>query len=86
MNETKTVEKENIAAEKLNSRFAMIGFIAIIYAYLTAEKIIPGFVLWFLYQKDNDMYPLRWYFSSSCCSCFNHNNDKYIHIRLVFKT
>ena len=44
MNETKTVEKEKIVAEKLNGRFAMIGFIALIGAYLTTGQIIPGFV------------------------------------------
>ena len=44
MNETKTVEMEKIVAEKLNGRFAMIGFIALIGAYLTTGQIIPGFV------------------------------------------
>ena len=44
MNETKKVEKEKIVAEKLNGRFAMIGFIALIGAYLTTGQIIPGFV------------------------------------------
>ncbi|AQL31323.1 MULTISPECIES: high light inducible protein [unclassified Prochlorococcus] len=44
MNETKAVEKEKIVAEKLNGRFAMIGFIALIGAYLTTGQIIPGFV------------------------------------------
>ena len=44
MNETKTFEKEKIVAEKLNGRFAMIGFIALIGAYLTTGQIIPGFV------------------------------------------
>ena len=44
MNETKTVEKEKIVAEELNGRFAMIGFIALIGAYLTFGQIIPGFV------------------------------------------
>ena len=44
MNETKTVEKEKIVAEKLNGRFAMIGFIALIGAYLTTGQIIPGCV------------------------------------------
>ena len=42
--ETKTVEKEKVVAEKLNGRFAMIGFIAAIGAYLTTGQIIPGFV------------------------------------------
>ena len=44
MNKTKTVEKEKIVAEKLNGRFAMLGFIALIGAYLTSGQIIPGFV------------------------------------------
>jgi len=30
--------------ERLNGRFAMIGFIALIGAYLTTGQIIPGFV------------------------------------------
>ena len=42
--ETKTVKKEKVVAEKLNGRFAMIGFIAAIGAYLTTGQIIPGFV------------------------------------------
>jgi hypothetical protein len=41
--ETKAVEKEKVVAEKLNGRFAMIGFIAM-GAYLTTGQIIPGFV------------------------------------------
>ena len=44
MNKSKTVEKEKIVAEKLNGRFAMIGFIALIGAYLTTGQLIPGFV------------------------------------------
>ena len=43
-NETKLVEKEKIVAEKLNGRFAMIGFVALVGAYLTTGQIIPGFV------------------------------------------
>ena len=41
---TKTVEKEKIIAEKLNGRFAMMGFVALIGAYLTTGQIIPGMV------------------------------------------
>ena len=40
----KIVEKEKVVAEKLNGRFAMLGFIALIGAYLTTGQIIPG--LW----------------------------------------
>ena len=44
MKESKTIEKEKIVAEKLNGRFAMMGFIALIGVYLTTGQIIPGFV------------------------------------------
>ena len=42
--ETKLVEKEKIVAEKLNGRFGMMGFLAIVGAYLTTVQIIPGFI------------------------------------------
>ena len=44
MKESKTIEKEKFVAEKLNGRFAMMGFIALVGAYLTTGQIIPGFV------------------------------------------
>ena len=44
MTNTKTVEKEKVIAEKLNGRFAMMGVIALVGAYLTTGQIIPGFV------------------------------------------
>ena len=44
MKETKIVEKEKVVAEKLNGRFAMMGFIALVGAYLTTGQIIPGIV------------------------------------------
>ncbi len=40
----KPIEKEKIVAETLNGRFAMIGLIAALGAYLTTGQIIPGFV------------------------------------------
>ena len=39
---TKTIEKEKVIAETLNGRFAMIGFIALLGAYVTTGQIIPG--------------------------------------------
>ena len=42
--QSKTIEKEKIIAEKLNGRFAMMGFVALVGAYLTTGQIIPGFV------------------------------------------
>ena len=44
MTNTKTVEKEKVIAEKLNGRFAMMGFIALVGAYLTTGQIVPGMV------------------------------------------
>ena len=40
----KEIEKEKLVAEKLNGRFAMLGFLAAVGAYLTTGQIIPGFV------------------------------------------
>ena len=40
----KLVEKEKIVAEKLNGSFAMLGFVALVGAYLTTGQIIPGFI------------------------------------------
>ena len=42
--EPKIVEKEKLVAEKLNGRFAMLGSIALVGAYLTTGQIIPGFI------------------------------------------
>ena len=41
---TKTIEKGKVVAETLNGRFAMLGLVAAIGAYLTTGQIIPGFV------------------------------------------
>ena len=41
---TKSIEKEKVVAQTINGRFAMIGLIAAIGAYLTTGQIIPGFV------------------------------------------
>ena len=40
----KTIEKEKVVAETLNGRFAMLGLIAALGAYLTTGQIVPGFV------------------------------------------
>ena len=44
MSKAKTIEKEKIFTEQINGRFAMIGFITTIGAYLTTGQIIPGMV------------------------------------------
>ena len=40
----KDIERQKVVAEKLNGRFAMLGFVAAVGAYLTTGQIIPGFV------------------------------------------
>ena len=50
-NESKIIEKEKIVAEKLNGRFAMLGFVALIGAYLTTDQIE---VLSKYFKKKND--------------------------------
>ena len=40
----KKIEKEKLVAETLNGRFAMLGLIAALGAYLTTGQIIPGFI------------------------------------------
>ena len=40
----KTIEKEKVVAETLNGRFAMLGLVAAVGAYLTTGQIIPGLV------------------------------------------
>ena len=42
--EPKIIEKEKVVAEKINGRFAMLGFIALVGAYLTTGQIIPGLI------------------------------------------
>jgi len=42
--ENKNIELEKIVAEKLNGRVAMLGFVALVGAYLTTGQIIPGFI------------------------------------------
>ena len=44
MSKSKAIEKEKIVAEQINGRFAMLGFMAAIGAYLTTGQIIPGIV------------------------------------------
>ena len=44
MKKPKLIEKEKIIAEQLNGRFAMVGFVAALGAYLTTGQIFPGIV------------------------------------------
>ena len=59
MKESKTIEMEKVVAEKLNGRFAMMGFIALVGAYLTTGQIIPGFVSLDFISNNQGYFPLR---------------------------
>ncbi len=42
--ENKNVEPEKVIAERINGWAAMLGFVALVGAYLTTGQIIPGIV------------------------------------------
>ncbi len=41
---TRKIDPQKIKAEKLNGRFALLGIIALVGAYVTTGQIIPGIV------------------------------------------
>ena len=41
---SKNIDPQKIVAEKLNGRFALLGVIALVGAYVTTGQIIPGIV------------------------------------------
>ena len=43
-NKSRNVDPQKITAEKLNGRFALLGVIALVGAYVTTGQIIPGMV------------------------------------------
>ena len=41
---SRNIDPQKITAEKLNGRFALLGVIALVGAYITTSQIIPGMV------------------------------------------
>ena len=41
---SRNIDPQKITAEKLNGRFALLGVIALVGAYVTTGQIIPGMV------------------------------------------
>ena len=41
---TRKIDPQKITAEKLNGRFALLGLIALVGAYVTTGQVIPGMV------------------------------------------
>ncbi len=40
--QSRNIDPQKITAEKLNGRFALLGVIALVGAYVTTGQIIPG--------------------------------------------
>ena len=43
-NKKRNIDPQKISAEKLNGRFAFLGVIALVGAYISTGQIIPGMV------------------------------------------
>ena len=43
-NQTRNIDPQKITAEKLNGRFALLGVIALVGAYISTGQIIPGMI------------------------------------------
>ena len=43
-NKKRNIDPQKIFAEKLNGRFALLGVIALVGAYISTGQIIPGMV------------------------------------------
>ena len=43
-NTKRNIDQQKVTAEKLNGRFALLGVIALVGAYVTTGQIIPGIV------------------------------------------
>ena len=43
-NQKRNIDPQKVSAEKLNGRFALLGVIALVGAYISTGQIIPGMV------------------------------------------
>ena len=43
-NQKRNIDSQKISAEKLNGRFALIGVIALVGAYISTGQIVPGII------------------------------------------
>tara|TARA_B100000902_G_scaffold96049_1_gene98743 strand:+ start:303 stop:446 length:144 start_codon:yes stop_codon:yes gene_type:complete len=41
-NQKRNIDPQKTSAEKLNGRFALVGVIALVGAYITTGQIVPG--------------------------------------------
>ena len=45
-NQSRNIDPQKIRAENLNGRFALVGLVALMGAYITTGQIVPG-IIWF---------------------------------------
>tara|TARA_B100001093_G_scaffold397035_1_gene384278 strand:- start:303 stop:446 length:144 start_codon:yes stop_codon:yes gene_type:complete len=43
-NQTRNIDPQKISTEKLNGRYALLGVIALVGAYISSGQIVPGIV------------------------------------------
>ena len=43
-NQKRNIDPQKVSAEKLNGRFALIGVIALVGAYISSGQIVPGII------------------------------------------
>ena len=43
-NQKRNIDPQKISAEKLNGRFALVGVIALLGAYISTGQIVPGII------------------------------------------
>ena len=43
-NQKRKVDPQKISAEKLNGRFALLGVVALVGAYISTGQIVPGII------------------------------------------
>ena len=43
-NQQRNIDPQKAKAEKLNGRFALVGLIALVGAYITTGQIVPGII------------------------------------------
>ena len=46
-NQSRNIDPQKIRAENLNGKFALVGLIALVGAYITTGQIVPGIILFF---------------------------------------
>ena len=43
-NQSRNIDAQKIRAENLNGKFALVGLIALVGAYITTGQIVPGII------------------------------------------